>query len=242
MMSMSEVWLPMLVIFIGAFVQTAIGFGLAIIAAPVLILLDPQWVPLPIIFSAFTVSLLGAVRHRRSIKVGQLKMALIGRVPGSLLGAGLLVWVSSSVLSLWVGVLVLLAVLISLLPIRFEPTPMRMAVAGFFSGLFGTSSAIGGPPMALLLQHQEAHSLRANLSAFFIASSLISIVVLFALGHVTWSQIYMSVPLIPATVAGYWLAMKTTEHLPKQAVRYLALLLCLVSGTFAIVESVIMAS
>ncbi|MDP5253058.1 MULTISPECIES: sulfite exporter TauE/SafE family protein [unclassified Vibrio] len=236
-MSIEELWLPMLVIFIGAYVQTAIGFGLAIIAAPVLIILDPQWVPLPIIISAFTVALLGAVRHRRSIKIGQLKMALLGRVPGSLLGAGLLVWVSSSVLSMWVGVLVLVAVLVSLMPIRYEPTPRRMAVAGFFSGLFGTSSAIGGPPMALLLQHQEAHSLRANLSAFFIASSLISIAVLVVLGHVTWSHIYMSVPLIPATMAGFFLAIKTTEHLPKQTVRYSALLLCSVSGSVAIYES-----
>ena len=41
-----------------------------------------------------------------------------------------------------------------------EPTPTRMVVAGFFSGFFGTSSSIGGPPMALLLQHQEANQLR----------------------------------------------------------------------------------
>ena len=154
----SSTLLSVLLIFIGSFVQTAIGFGLAVVAAPLLFTLSPDYVPAPVTLSALVLSILNALKLRSSISIGGLKMALLGRVPGSMAGGVLLTWVSVKVLELWLGLLVLLAVLVSLLPFRLEPTPRRMAIAGFFSGFFGTSSAIGGPPMALLLQHQEANN------------------------------------------------------------------------------------
>ncbi len=157
-------------IFLGSYVQTAIGFGLAIVAAPLLILWAPEYVPAPICLVALFISLMNAMKHRSSVEIGGLKMALIGRVPGSIAGGLLLFFVSTQTLTLWIGLLVLFAVVVSVLPFRVEPTPSRMTCAGFFSGLFGTSSAIGGPPMALLLQHQEANQLRGNLSAFFVFS------------------------------------------------------------------------
>ena len=42
--------------------------------------------------------------------------------------------VSTDILALWLGLLVLLAVGVSLLPFRIEPTSPRMGIAGFFSG------------------------------------------------------------------------------------------------------------
>lgn len=149
--------LAMGLIFLGSFVQTAIGFGLAIVAVPLLILWAPEYVPAPICLVALFISIMNALKHRSSVEIGGLKMALIGRVPGSIAGGFMLFFVSTQALTLWIGLLVLFAVIVSVLPFRIEPTPQRMTLAGFFSGLFGTSSAIGGPPMALLLQHQEAN-------------------------------------------------------------------------------------
>ena len=221
-------------IFLGSFVQTAIGFGLAIVAAPLLILVSPDYVPAPICLVALFISILNAKKHRASVEIGGLKMALIGRVPGSIAGGVLLVMVSTELLALWLGLLVLFAVAVSLLPFRIEPTPTRMGVAGFFSGFFGTSSAIGGPPMALLLQHQEANQLRGNLSAFFVFSSIISLIIQIPAGFFTWHHVWISIPLIPASWLGYKLAHLTTHSLPKEKIRTGALLLCTVSGATAV--------
>ncbi|MDW2019395.1 sulfite exporter TauE/SafE family protein, partial [Vibrio sp. 704] len=175
-------------------------------------------------------------KHRSSVEIGGLKMALIGRVPGSIAGGFMLFFVSTQALTLWIGLLVLFAVIVSVLPFRIEPTPQRMTLAGFFSGLFGTSSAIGGPPMALLLQHQEANQLRGNLSAFFVFSSIISLVVQIPAGFFTLHHLVITIPLLPAAGLGYWLAMKTTQSLPKEKIRFGALLLCFVSGFTAVVQ------
>lgn len=230
----STVLIAMFLIFVGSFVQTAIGFGLAVVAAPLLFMVSPDYVPAPICIVALFISLLSAMKHRSSISIGGLKMALIGRVPGSIAGGLLLVWVSTDVLALWLGLLVLFAVGVSFLPFRIEPTPARMGIAGFFSGFFGTSSAIGGPPMALLLQHQEANQLRGNLSAFFVFSSIISLMVQWPTGFLTWHHVLLTVPLIPAAWLGYVLARKTTHSLPKEKIRFAALALCLVSGATAV--------
>ncbi len=106
----STALIAMLLIFVGSFVQTAIGFGLAVVAAPLLFMVSPDYVPAPICLVALFISLLSAMKHRSSISIGGLKMALIGRVPGSIAGGLLLVWVSTDVLALWLGVLVLFAV------------------------------------------------------------------------------------------------------------------------------------
>lgn len=230
----SEALIAALLIFIGSFVQTAIGFGLAIVAAPLLFLVSPDYVPAPICLVALFISLLNALKHRASVEIGGLKMALIGRVPGSIAGGVLLVMVSTDMLALWLGLLVLFAVAVSLLPFRIEPTPVKMGIAGFFSGFFGTSSAIGGPPMALLLQHQEANQLRGNLSAFFVFSSIISLMIQMPAGFLNWHHVWITAPLIPAAWVGYKLAQMTTHSLPKEKIRVGALLLCSISGITAV--------
>ena len=53
-----------------------------------------------------------------------------------------------------------------------------MLTAGFLSGFMGTSSAIGGPPMALVMQHEGSDFIRANLAAFFIVSCVLSLAML----------------------------------------------------------------
>ncbi|KHT64177.1 permease [Photobacterium gaetbulicola] len=232
----STVLLAALLIFLGSFVQTAIGFGLAIVAAPLLFQLSPQYVPAPICIVALVISIINAFKLRSSVSIGGLKSAIIGRVPGSLLGGFLLTVVSGATLSLWLGIMVLIAVAISALPYRLKPTPKRMLIAGFMSGVMGTSSSIGGPPMALLMQHEEAAKLRGNLSAFFVITSLMSLFVLFFFGHFTIDHIVITLPLLPAALLGYGLANKVVNKIPQHSMRILALLLCLVSGLTAIIQ------
>jgi uncharacterized membrane protein YfcA len=234
-----DVALAFLLIFAGSFVQTTIGFGMAIVAAPLLFQIDPNYVPAPICLVAIGLSLVNAAKHKSSISLGGLKMAILGRIPGSVVGGLMLVWVSSSVMSLTLGLFVLLSVCISLLPIRIEPNPKRMMVAGFFSGFMGTSSAIGGPPMALLLQHQEASKLRGNLSAFFFFSSIISLVVLFFLGHFNFTHLWLTLPLLPASYLGYRLALACLGRIPQQAIRYGSLILCSLSAATAIAQGLL---
>ena len=229
-----EILIAALVILLGSFVQSSIGFGLAIIAAPVLYLIDPLYVPAPITISALTLSLANALKHRQSISFEGLKFAILGRIPGTVAGGVLLIWIDQQALALWLGIAVLAAVGLSLTNIVLQPTNGAMFSAGFLSGFMGTSSSIGGPPMAMVLQHQANDYIRANLAAFFIASCLMSLFMLALVGHFDSRHLLISLPLLPATLLGYWLAMRFLHLISHQNLRRFSLALCTVAGLAAI--------
>lgn len=231
-----EIAAAITVIFVGSYVQSSIGFGLAIIAAPVLFFIDPSYVPAPITVSALTLSLANALKHRHAISFAGLKYAIVGRVPGTIAGGLLLVVIDQRQLALYLGLTVLVAVAISLSSFRFRPTNGAMLSAGFLSGFMGTSSSIGGPPMALVLQHEAGDYIRANLAAFFVASCLMSLFMLTWVDRFGRTEIFLSIPLMPATLAGYWLAMRTLKYISLTNLRRFSLLLCAVAGSAAVLS------
>lgn len=233
-----ELIIAMLLIFTGAFIQSATGFGLAVVASPLLIHLSPEYIPGPIIIVGLFLALINAVKYRATISIGGLKTAIIGRIPGSIAGGALLYYIDIAQLSLLLGTVVLLAVLISLLPIKLQPTPNRLFFAGFLSGFLGTSSGIGGPPMALLLQHQQANFIRANLAAFFVVSGVMSLLVQIPIGYMGLKHFYLALPLLPAGYLGYRVAMLFIDKLSQKMVRRTSLVLCLISGIAAIYSGV----
>ena len=229
-----EILVATVVIFVGAYIQTALGFGLAIVAAPILFFLDPLYVPAPITISALTLSLVMALKHRESISFSGLKFAILGRIPGTIAGGTLLVWISMEQLALWVGISVIVAVILSLGNLKLRPTAGSMFSAGFLSGFMGTSTSIGGPPMALLLQNEKSEYIRANMSAFFCASCLMSLVMLLFVDKLDGRHIGLSLPFLPATLAGYWLAMKTVRKISHNSLRYSSLTLCALAGSMTV--------
>ena len=233
---MLELILASIVIALGAAVQSSVGFGLAVISAPLLFTLSTDYVPGPITVLALMVCIMLALQHRADISLQGLGAAVAGRIPGSLAGGALLLWADTRTLSLWIGLSVLLAVAVSLTRVRFAPTPGRMAFAGFMSGFMGTSTSVGGPPMAILLQHSAADFVRANLSAFFIVSCLLSLAIQIPTGHMTWAHVQMTLPLVPAAFFGHWLARRYGHLVPLERIRQISLALCAASGLTAVIN------
>ena len=88
---LTRLWLPALAanaaVAFGAAVQGAVGFGMALLAAPLLVLIRPELVPGPLLINGLALTLLVARRERDSIDLFGVKWALVGRVPGVALGA-----------------------------------------------------------------------------------------------------------------------------------------------------------
>lgn len=224
------------VIFVGSFVQSSIGFGLAIIAAPLLYFIDPLYVPAPITVCALTLSVANSAKFWKSISFAGLKYAILGRIPGTIAGGMLLLWIDQRALALWLGISVIAAVALSLSNVMLKPTNPAMFSAGFLSGFMGTSSSIGGPPMALVLQHEANDFIRANLAAFFVVSCILSLAMLATVGRFSLPHLLISLPLMPATLAGYWVAMRMLHLISHQRLRKASLVLCGVAGSMAILS------
>ena len=163
-----------------ACVQGAAGFGMALLAAPLLTLVDRSFAPAPLVLAVLPLSLLVAQRDWAHLDRGGLVWAIGGRLPGVVLGAVAAAALSEHTLALVLGVAVLVAVGLSMVTARLRPTPGTLVSAGFASGFMGTTTSVGGPPMALVYQRSDGPAFRSTLAIYFAAGAVMSLT---AVGH-----------------------------------------------------------
>lgn len=231
--------LASLVVFLGALTQSLIGFGLAVVASPLLYIVDPQLVPAPVIAMGFSIALLTLVRERGHLEFNGLQYALIGRVPGGFIGASLLLFAPQPILGLSIAAIVTVAVILSLYKFSLPVNKKTLFGAGVVSGIFGNIAAIGGPPMAILLAGKDASQFRAALSAFFIFSSMIALIILAITGLLESKHLWLSLMLLPSVILGYLVAGRLVGRVDKEKTKMATLILCSISALVLTVKSVI---
>ncbi|AJQ95923.1 sulfite exporter TauE/SafE family protein [Gynuella sunshinyii] len=227
-------WVCAIALFFGCLIQSAMGFGMAILAAPIIVLLRPEWVPVILTVTALSLSLINVWSLHTFVQWRSLGLAIITRIPGTILGAWILTIIATHVLQLTVASMVFLAVLISAYGKPFEPTPTRVGLAGFISGLMGTTTSIGGPPMALIMQHSSGNTIRANLSAYFTFSCIMSLISYQVIGLLNSDLWLASLSFLPVAIFGF-LAGKLARQWVDNRFRPLLLILCTASASVAFI-------
>jgi len=147
MMSPAQLLLVTAVVGAGAALQGSIGFGLGLMAAPLLVLIEPRLVPAPLLLASGVLTVLLTHRERHAIITNDLKWSLGGRVLGTLPALAVLTVVPADRLGLAFGALVLLGVGLTASGWHLPPSPRVLLGAGALSGFMATTVAIGGPPM-----------------------------------------------------------------------------------------------
>ncbi|MEM8618891.1 MAG: sulfite exporter TauE/SafE family protein [Actinomycetota bacterium] len=241
--SIAGLWLPtalacVALTYVGAAIQATLGIGLGMLAAPILALIDPSFVPVVIVISVLPVSVAVAVADRAHVETKGIGMALLGRVPGVAVGAFLVAHISDSVLSILVAAAVLAGVAASITTRRFQPTPSALFGAGFGSGITGTAVGIGGPPMALTYQHDDPARMRSSLSAFFAVGTVLSIVALTVADQIGRHELELTALVFPAVMLGWWTARLLQHRVPTEAIRPIVLALCTFSAVALLVQTI----
>ncbi|MHB0776403.1 sulfite exporter TauE/SafE family protein [Halomonas sp. WWR20] len=232
-----EVWLGCAAsLFLGAFVQRATGFGLAVVGAPLLLMLEPRLVPVVLVMFGLMVSSMMVRRYRHEVRLDVIGMALIGRLPGNALGAWLLIAAPLAVLEKLIAAIVLMAVAVSLLRFSLPVNRVSLFCAGVISGVFGTVSAIGGPPIALLMHRLPPDSVRGNLAAFFVVGSLLTLTVLAVAGRIQAWHLWMAISFVPVIVAGSGAAAQVAHRLDRRLLQYASLSLCTLAALGLLID------
>jgi uncharacterized membrane protein YfcA len=209
--SAAQLLLVTLVVGGGAALQAVLGFGLGLIAAPVLALVDPTLVPGPLLFVMVPLTLLVARRERGSLDLRGIRWALAGRIPGTIAGSLAVAALPERHLAILLGGVVLLAVVLSVAGWRVRPTSSTLLMAGAASGFMGTATSIGGPPMALVYQRRSGPELRATLAAYFVVGAAFSLATLSVAGEFDGAGLAQGLWLLPGVLAGY----ATSGHLAR---------------------------
>lgn len=214
-----------------ALIQSSTGIGFGLIAAPVLLLIDPKFVPGTVIFLGITVSFLSAARDVRHINRSYVAAGIAGRLPAAIVAASLVASLSPTLFQIVFACLILFAVAMSLFGPAIRPSVPGVAFAGMLSGFMGTLTSVGAPPFALALQNMPANQMRATMNAVLLLGACVSIASLAAFGSFGWPDVVRGLALIPAVLLGFYAARFVIAN-PRSApwLRHAVLGLCVVAS------------
>jgi uncharacterized protein len=191
---------------IGATLQASVGFGIALVVVPLLALMNPSFVPGPMLFASLFLALIMAFRGWGAMDKRKMSQALFGLFLGTGIAALALTVISADRLPRIFGVLILIAVAISVSGIHVPLTKINLISAGLVSGIMGTVAGIHGPPVALLYQRQAGDTVRATLAVFFVIGYSTALVALSLVGRLGVQEIKVGFSFAPGVFAGYLLA------------------------------------
>lgn len=214
-----EVALACAVSFAAGLVQGALGLGFAILSVPILTVIDPTLTPIPQILIALPIVVYMAWREWDHVDMEGVWWIVAGRVPGAVIGAWLLAAVSGRSLDLIIAATVLGVVIVLATGWHVQLSHSTRFAAGFVAGIIGTTSAIGGPPIALLYSRSSAETLRSSLSAVFAIGIAINLIVLVAADRVSGSDLAIALLLLSPTALGVLSSRLVTGFLNGPALR-----------------------
>lgn len=224
---------------LGAWVQGGIGFGSALVAAPLLALVDPRFVPGPITVVTTVLNLFVIRASDPDAYDPTIRWSLGGLVPGTVAAGATLVVLSARGLSITFALAVFAAVAITGSGFPVRRAHSVLFAAGVLSGFMGTISGIGGPPVALLYQHDGGPTLRATLPRYFLAGGAITLVTLAVVGKLGGDELARAAVLVPGMAVGIagsgWLA----RHVDRRAARPLVLLLSAAAALSVLVRELV---
>jgi uncharacterized membrane protein YfcA len=155
------------------------------------------------------------------------------------LGVLVLGWLSARAIGAVVGVVVLAAVCLTAWRLEVRASRRNLVIAGAVAGVSATAASIGGPPAAVVLQHEQGSRLRATLAAFFLIGSIVSLGALAVGGQLTHHQLMYGAAWVPALALGFGLAVPLQKRLRGPRLRQAVLLLAGLSSVALILRSVL---
>jgi uncharacterized protein len=226
-------------VLVGSVVQSAVGLGVGLVAAPVTALLEPELMPGALLMVAVLMPCLTLVNDHHDIDWRGLGWSLPARLPGTLVGVWVVTTLTARELGITIGVVVLVAAAVTWRAIKVPVNRGTLSAAGFASGITGTATSIGGPPIAIVYQHRPAQEIRTTMAVYFLVGAGISLVALLASGDLTRDQGVASLELLPFLAVGAVLGALARRSIPAQVVRPAVLLVSSGSAVVLLAKSLL---
>lgn len=207
-------------VLIGSAVQSSVGIGLGLVAAPVVALLEPSLMPGTVLITTAILPFMTLASEWRHVDLRGIGWALAGRLLGVAGGVWVVTALSPKTLSMAVGAMVLVAIAVTLSKVHVRATPATLGTAGLLSGVSGTATSIGGPPMAIVYQNEPGPRVRSSLSLYFIIGVAVSLIALRAGDHLGRDVILTGLGLLPFVLVGFGLARPLRRHVDGRLLRY----------------------
>lgn len=198
--------LIVLVFTVATTVQSVTGFGSVVLSGPFLVMIDPRFVPGPVLMAGVIMSVFILLRNPIPVSIGDVVRMNVGRVVGAASGAVILLHLSRDVTAVTMAGMLLGIVGLSVLGLRATVTRRTLFMTGAFAGVADTVAGLAGSATALLLQTEEGSRLRGSLAAYLLPGAVISLIAIFFSGRLQYAELALFVLLLPGLALGITIA------------------------------------
>ncbi|KJS87632.1 MAG: hypothetical protein JM58_03740 [Peptococcaceae bacterium BICA1-8] len=243
---LTEIYVFMVLI-LSSFLQTATGFGYAIITAPLLALaLGPKETVMITMLTGLIIRLfmIRATKHDGSFKAifPLISSSVLGAIPG----AYVMTKISNQNLKIFIALVLLIAA--TALWKNFQLTirhhRLTETIVGGLSGFLATTTSINGPPIILYYLNSRAEEnksvFRGNLTRYFLLINIASIVISYIAGTLKINELWFRTLLsIPALYIGFYLGEKLFHRINPEIFRKASLIMVFISSIALMVATLI---
>ncbi len=110
---------------------------------------------------------------------------------------------STETYSVYIGVVVIAAVLLIGTGWNIAFNTTNSLVAGSLCGFMHATVSLPGPPIMLLFQNESAKTFRSTVAAYLFLTSLLSLAMLYVVGRVGTNELRLAAAILPGTIFGY---------------------------------------
>lgn len=165
------------VLFFATFIRSALGFGEALIAVPLLALVMPVQVAAPLaVLVSITVAFIVILQDWRDVHLRSAGWLVLSTLFGIPLGLVLLKTVPESIIKAILGAFIIAFSLYSLAGRKPQLHNDRLApLFGFAAGILGGAYGMNGPPLVVygVLRRWQPAQFRATLQGYFLIASIV---------------------------------------------------------------------
>ena len=235
MLSGLELFIALAIVTVGAIVMGTVSFGLALVVAPVLLLLvDPQSAVVTINGLMAILLLFVLLQTRRHFDFDLVKGMTLGGLAAVPVGVLALDWTSPVTLRLVIAMVILGLAPLAVFNVRlpFARHPFAGPVLGFLTCLSVTTLSIGGLLAGIyaLVQRWPPQVMRASLAFYFLLCHIAAFF-LYTWARLVNEDTIANIGLLtPALVLGFGVATLIVGRINERGFRYIAATVIVVGG------------
>ncbi len=201
-MSVEELIIVAVAAMIGSTAQGCTGIGFGLMAGPVLVGIDPDFTPGPLLVPVLLISGRHIVAEWSHLDRSGLRPLLMG-APVGLVGAVVLLGtISDRALSVLVGAIVTVAAIAVLYGGGPRRTRTNMVALGAFTAFTGATAGLPGPAMTIAYHDAPPATFRSTSSLFVSMFVVVATVVLAVFGEYGGREVELTLLLVPPIIAG----------------------------------------
>lgn len=242
-LSQPQYLLPLFVVFLSAFVQSVTGFGLVILASPLLMLFfeakDTILITLIIAICSNTIQtpLVYKDSNRKLVRC-----LVIGAVFGLPIGLFFYHTFSNVALKIIISIAILGFLVIShFIKLRFNETTKKSLSTGVLSGFFYTTTGMGGIPLILYTSHMDMtpRMMRGTSIYYFFYGNFFSFAAFYLSGTDFTQTLHTIIYLLPGLFLGLGLGHLTFPYVPVKVFRRMVFLLLYIACFYSLYNAFI---